>query len=139
MAHFVELENGDILNRSCINLLHPSVGIKNDSEKIKVRASIRVECTDGTRELISETRTAHFPDQVSGNEMKFYECFCAERENLEKDIRDLFPHIVNGLFLDLNIYYPSLSIREQLQQAVKEATERITEVAQKMEEEEENE
>lgn len=133
MAKFVELENGDILNKSCINLLYPNVGFKDDSGKIKVRAAIRIECNDGTRELISETGTAHFPDK----EMKFYEFFCAERENLEKAIRDLFPHIVNGLFLDLNTYYPSLAIREQLQQAVKEATERITEAAKKMEAENE--
>lgn len=137
MAQFVELENGDILNRSCIMLLYPNVGIKNDSEKIKVRASIRIECNGGTRELIAETSTAHFPDQVPDKEMEFYELFCAERENLEKAIRDLFPHIVHGLFLDLNIYYPSLAIREQLQQAVKEATERITEAAKKMEAENE--
>lgn len=126
MAQFVELENGDILNRSCINLLYPNVGIKND-----------IECNDGTRELIAETRTAHFPDQVPDNEMEFYELFCAEREKLEKAIRDLFLHIVHGLFLDLNIYYPSLAIREQLQQAVKEATERIAEAAKKMEAENE--
>lgn len=135
MAQFVELENGDILNRSCIMLLYPNVGIKNDSEKIKVRAAIRIECNGGTRELISETWTAHFPDP--DNVMEFYEFFCAERENLEKAIRDLFPHIVNGLFLDLNIYYPSIAIRQQLQQAVKETTERIAEAAQKMEEENE--
>ena len=131
MAQFVELENGDILNRSCIMLLYPNVGFKDDSGKIKVRAAIRIECNDGTRELISETWTAHFP--APDNEMEFYEAFCAERENLEKSIRDLFPHIVHGLFLDLNIYYPSLAIREQLQQAVKEATERIAEAAKKME------
>ena len=131
MAQFVELDNGDSLNRSCIMLLYPNVGIKNDSGKIKVRAAIRVECNGGTMELISETWTAHFPDP--DNEMEFYEFFCAERENLEKSIRDLFPHIVHGLFLDLNIYYPSLAIREQLQQAVKGATERIAEAAQKME------
>lgn len=136
MAQFVELENGDILNRSCINLLYPNVGIKDDSGKIKVRAAIRIECNGGTRELISETGTAHFPDNPD-TDMKFYEFFCAERENLEKAIRDLFPHIVHGLFLDLNIYYPSLAIREQLQQAVKEATERITEAAKKMEAENE--
>lgn len=134
MAQFVELENGDILNRSCINLLYPNVGFKDDSGKIKVRAAIRIECNDGTRELISETWTAHFPDNTD-TDMKFYEFFCAERENLEKSIRDLFPHIVNGLYLDLNIYYPSLAIREQLQQAVKEATERIAEEVRKMEEE----
>lgn len=139
MAHFVELENGDVLNKSSIMLLYPNVGIKDDSGKIKVRAAIRVVCNDGTRELISETWTAHFPDNPDNldKEMKFYEFFCAERENLEKAIRDLFPHIVNGLFLDLNIYYPSLAIREQLQQAVKEATERITEAAKKMEAENE--
>lgn len=136
MAHFVELENGDVLNQSCIMLLYPNVGIKDDSGKIKVRAAIRIECSGGTRELIAETWTAHFPDNPD-KEMKFYEFFCAERENLEKAIRDLFPHIVNGLFLDLNIYYPSLAIREQLQQAVKEATERITEAAKKMEAENE--
>lgn len=132
MAQFVELENGDILNRSCIMLLYPNVGIKDDSGKIKVRAAIRIECNGGTRELISETWTAHFPDP--DNEMEFYEFFCAERENLEKAIRDLFPHIVHGLSLDLGIYYPSLALREQLQQAVKGATERIAEAAQKMEE-----
>lgn len=136
MAQFIELENGDILNRSCIMLLYPNVGFKDDSGKIKVRAAIRIECNDGTRELMSETWTAHFSDN-SDKEMKFYEFFCAERENLEKAIRDLFPHIVHGLFLDLNIYYPSLAIREQLQQAVKEAAERIAEAAKKMEAENE--
>lgn len=136
MAQFVELENGDILNKSCINLLYPHVGIKNDSGKIEVRAAIRIECNDGRMELIAETSTAHFPDNPD-KEMKFYEFFCAERENLEKAIRDLFPNIVQGLFLDLNIYYPSLVIREQLQQAVKEATERIAEAAKKMEAENE--
>lgn len=137
MAQFVELENGDILNRSCINLLYPHVGIKNDSGKIEVRAAIRIECNDGRMELIAETSTAHFPDQVPDKEMEIYELFWTERENLEKAIRDLFPHIVHGLFLDLNIYYPSLAIREQLQQAVKEATERIAGAAKKMEAENE--
>ena len=137
MAQFVELENGDILNRYCINLLYPHVGIKNDSEKIEVRAAIRIECNDGRMELIAETSTAHFPDQVPDKEMEIYELFWTERENLEKAIRDLFPHIVHGLFLDLNIYYPSLAIREQLQLAVKEATDRIAEAAKKMEAENE--
>lgn len=137
MAQFVELENGDILNRSCINLLYPHVGIKNDSGKIEVRAAIRIECNDGRMELIAETSTEHFPDQVPNKEMEIYGLFWTERENLEKAIRDLFPHIVQGIFLDLNIYYPSLVIRGQLQQAVKEATERIAEAAKKMEAENE--
>lgn len=137
MAQFVELENGDILNKSYIKLIYPNVGIKNDSEKIKVRAAIRIESDGGTRDLISETWTAHWPDRDPDNEMEFYELFCSERENLEKAIRDLFPHIVHGLFLDLNIYYPSLAIQERLQQAVKETTERIAEAAKKMETENE--
>ena len=137
MAQFVELENGDILNRSCIMLLYLNVGIKDDSGKIKVRAAIRIECNGGTRELIAETWTAHWPDRDPDNEMELYEIFCAERENLEKEIRDLFPHIVHGLYLDLNIFYPSLVIREQLQRAVKDATERIAEAAKKMEAENE--
>lgn len=137
MAQFVELENGDILNKSYIKLIYPNVGIKNDSEKMKVRAAIRIECDGGTRDLISETWTAHWPDRDPDNEMEFYELFCSERENLEKAIRDLFPHIVHDLFLDLNICYPSLAIQERLQQAVKETTERIAEAAKKMEAENE--
>ena len=133
MAQFVELENGDILNKSYIKLIYPNVGIKNDSGKMKVRGTIRVECDGGTMELISETWTAHWPDR-DPDSVEFYEAFCAERENLEKAIRDLFPHIVHGLSLDLGIYYPSLALREQLQQAVKGATERIAEAVQKMEE-----
>lgn len=136
MAQFIELENGDILNTDCIVLLYPNVGLKNDSGKIKVRAAIRIECNGGTRELISETWTAHFPDR-DPDSVEFYEFFCVEREKLEKAIRNLFPHIVHGIQLDLKIYYPSLAIREQLQQAVKEATERISEAAKKMEAENE--
>lgn len=135
MAQFIELENGDILNKSYIKLIYPHVGIKNDSEKIEVRAAICIECNDGRMELISKTSTAHFPDQVPDKEMEIYELFWTERENLEEAIRDLFPYIVQGIVLDLNLYYPSLVIREQLQQAVKEATERISEAAKKMEEE----
>lgn len=136
MAQFIELENGDILNTDCIVLLHPTVGIKNDSGKIKVRAAICIECNGGTKELISETWTAHFPDR-DPDSVEFYESFCVEREKLEKAIRNLFPHVVHGIQLDLKIYYPSLAIREQLQQAVKEATERISEAAKKMEAENE--
>lgn len=136
MAQFIELENGNILNKYCIILLYPNVGFKDDSGKIKVRAAIRIECNDGTRELMSETWTAHFPDNPD-KEMNFYEFFCVERENLEKAIRDLFPHIVNGLYLDLNIYYPSPLIREQLRLAAKNTAERIAEEVRKMEAENE--
>lgn len=137
MAQFVELENGDILNRSCINLLYPHVVIKNDSGKIEVRAAIRIECNDGRMELIAETSTAHFPDQVPDKEMEIYELFWTERKNLEKAIRDLFPHIVRSLSSDLKIYYPSIVIRGQLERAAKGTAKRIAEAVKKMEAENE--
>lgn len=135
MAHFVELENGNLLNTSCITLLYPRAGIKYDSEKIKVHAAIRVEWTDEVGELISATGVAPWPD--SDNEVEAYDLMCIERKRLEKAIRDLFPGIIRGLFLDLNIYYPSLALREQLQQAANDTAERIAEAAKKMEAENE--
>lgn len=131
MAHFVELENGNLLNTSCIALLYPRAGIKYDSEKIKVHASIRVEWTDEVGELISVTAVAPWPD--SDNEVEAYELMCIERKRLEKAIRDLFPGIIRDLFLDLNIYYPSPVVRDQLQQAAKYTAERIAEEVRKME------
>lgn len=62
MAHFVELENGNLLNTSRINLLYPRVGIRYDSEKIKVHAGIRVEWTDEVGALISVTAVAPWTD-----------------------------------------------------------------------------
>lgn len=133
MAKFVELENGSLLNTSCITLMSPHVGIKYDSEKIKVHASIRVGWMDDVGELISATGVAPWPD--SDNEVEAYELMCIERKRLEKVIRDLFPGIVRGLYLDLNIYYTSLGVREQLQQAAKDTAERIAEAVPKIEEE----
>lgn len=131
MAKFVELENGNLLNTSCITLMRPHAGIKYDSEKIKVHAAIRVEWTDDVGELISATGVAPWPD--SDNEVEAYELMCIERKRLEKVIRDLFPDIVRGLYLDFNICYPSLGVREQLQQAAKDTAERIAEEMRKME------
>lgn len=133
MAHFVELENGNLLNTSCITLICPHAGIKYDSEKIKVHAAIRVEWMDEVGELISATGVAPWPD--SDNEVEAYELMCIERKRLEEVIRDLFHNIVRGLYLDLNIYYPSIGVREQLQQAAKDTAERIAEEVRKMEEE----
>lgn len=133
MALFVELENGNLLNTSCISLLYPRVGIKYDSEKIKVNAAILVEWTDEVGELISVTAVA--PWTNLDNEVEAYELMCAERKRLEKSIRDLFQGVVRGLELDLKIYYPSLALREQLQQAANDTAERIAEEVRKMEEE----
>ena len=133
MAQFVELENRNLLNTSCIQLIYPHSGIKYDSEKIKVHAAIRVEWMDEVGELISATGVAPWPD--SDNEVEAYELMCIERKRLEEVIRDLFPGIVRGLFLDLNIYCPSPRVREQLQQAANDTAERISEAVRKMEEE----
>lgn len=135
MAHFVELENGNLLNTSRINLLYPRVGIRYDSEKIKVYAGIRVEWTDEVGALISVTAVAPWTDL--DNEVEDYELMCAERKRLEESIRDLLPEVVRGLNLDLKIYYPSLALREQLQQAANDTAERIAEAAKKMEAENE--
>lgn len=131
MAKFVELENGNLLSTSCITLIHPHAGIKYDSEKIKVHAAIRVEWADEVAELISATAVA--PWTESDNQVEIYNYFCSERENLEKAIRDLFPRIVNGLCYDLNKYYPSLAIRDQLQRAAEGTAKRIVKAAKKME------
>lgn len=135
MAHFVELENGNLLNTSRINLLYPRIGIRYDSEKIKVHAAIRVEWTDEVGALISVTAVAPWTDL--DNEVESYELMCAERKRLEKSIRDLLPEVVRGLELDLKIYYPSLALREQLQQAANDTAERIAEAVKKMEAENE--
>lgn len=133
MAKFVELENGNLLSTSCITLMYTHAGIKYDSEKIKVHAAIRVEWADDVGELISATWVAPWP--YSDNEVEFYELMYSERKRLEEVIRDLLPGIVRGLYLDLNIYYPSLRVREQLQQEAKDTVERIAEEVRKMEEE----
>ena len=135
MAQFVELENGSLLNTSCITLISPHAGIKYDSEKKKVHAAIRVKGADEVAELISATGVAPWPDL--DNETEAYELMCTERKRLEKSIRDLFPGIVRGLCLDLKIYYPSVGLREQLQQATKDTADRIAEAAKKMEAENE--
>ena len=95
-----------------------------------------MEWADDVGELISATWVAPWP--YSDNEVEFYELMCSERKRLEEVIRDLLPGIVRGLYLDLNIYYPSLpslGVREQLQQEAKDTAERIAEEVRKMEEE----
>lgn len=131
MAQFVELENGNLLRTSCITLISPHAGIKYDSEKIKVHAAIRVEWTDEVGELISVTAVAPWTDL--DNEVEAYELMRAERKRLEKSIRYLFQGVVRGLELDLKIYYPSLVLREHLQQAAEGTAKRIVKAAKKME------
>lgn len=131
MAKFVELENGNLLSTSCITLMCPHAGIKYDSEKIKVRAAIRVEWADEVGELISATGVAPWPD--SDNEVEAYNLLCGERNRLERTICEFFPDITRGILVDLTTYYPPDWIREQLQQAAKDTAERIAEEMRKME------
>lgn len=133
MALFVELENGNLLNTSCITLIIPHAGIKYDSEKIKVHAAIRVKWENEVAELISATAVA--PLTESDNQVEIYNYFYSEIEQLERSIRDIFIQVVRGLLSDLKIYYPSILIRGQLERAAKGTAKRIVEAAQKMEEE----
>ena len=43
MAQFVKMENGNFLNVSCIAQIRPYAGIKYNSERLKVDASIIAE------------------------------------------------------------------------------------------------
>lgn len=137
MAQFVELENGDILNKSYIKLIYPNVEVKNDSEKIKIRGSIRVECDGGTRYLISGAGEAPWPNEDAERYerscVERYERMGVERAKLEKFIRSFFADIVHKMCLDMRIYYPAPSIREHLQQAAQDAAERIVKGVEKNE------
>lgn len=129
MALFVKMKNGNLLNVSCIAQIRPYARINCNSERLKVDASIIVEGSEFGGDLIEAIAVVPLPTPY--NEVEAYNLSCGERENLEKAIMDLFPQIVRGISSDLKIYYPSLAIREQLQQAVKEATEKIAEAAKK--------
>lgn len=135
MAQFVELENGNLLRTYCITLISPHAGIKYDSEKIKVHAAIRVKWANEVAELISATAVA--PWTESDNEVEIYNYFCSEREQLERSICDIFIQVVRGLLSDSKIYYPSIVIWGQLEQAAKGTAKRIAEAVKKMEAENE--
>lgn len=135
MAQFVELENGNLLNVSCIAQIRPCAGIRYNSERLKVEASIIVEGSEFGGDLIEATAVVPWPNPVI--DVEAYNLSCGERENLEKAIMDLFPKIVRGISSDLKIYYPSIVIRGQLERAAKGTAKRIAEAAQKMEAENE--
>lgn len=133
MAQFVKMENGNLLNVSCIAQIRPYAGIKYDSEKIKVHAAIRVEWADEVAELISATAVVPWPNP--DNEVESYNLLCGERNRLERTICDFFPDIIRGSIDYLMIYDPPSWIRAQLRQAAENTAERIAEEVKKMEEE----
>lgn len=131
MAQFVKLENGNFLNVSCIKLIRPHVGIKYDSEKLKVDVAIIVEGSEFGGDLITATGVAPWPNP--DDEVEAYELLCSERERLEKSICEFFPEIARGILIDLTTYYPPDYIREQLQDAATGTAERLAKEVQKME------
>lgn len=131
MAHFVKMENGNLLNVSCIAQIRPYAGIKYNSERLKVDASIIAEGPEFGGDLIAATAVVPWP--IPYNDVEAYNLSCGERENLEKAIMDLFPQIVRGISSDLKIYYPSIVLRGQLERAAEGTAKRIVKAAKKME------
>lgn len=131
MAHFVKMENGNLLNVSCIAQIRPYAGIKYNSERLKVDASIIAEGSEFGGDLIAATAVVPWPNP--DNEVEAYNLLCGERDRLERTICEFFPDITRGIFVDLTIYYPPYWIRDQLRQAAEKTAERIAEAAQKME------
>lgn len=133
MAQFVKMENGNLLNVSCIAQIRPYAGIKYNSEGLKVDASIIAEGSEFGGDLIAATAVVPWPNP--DNEVEAYNLLCGERNRLERTICDFFPDITRGIFVDLTIYYPPYWIRDQLRQAAEKTAERIAEEVRKMEEE----
>lgn len=133
MAQFVELENGNLLNVSCIAQIRPYAGIKYNSERLKVDASIIAEGSKFGGDLIAATAVVPWPNP--DNEVEAYNLLRCERNRLERTICDFFPDITRGILLDLITYYPSDFIRGQIRKVAENTAERIAEELRKMEEE----
>lgn len=133
MAQFVKMENGNLLNVSCIAQIRPYARIKYNSERLKVDASIIAEGAEFGGDLISATAVVPWPNLE--NEVETYNLLCGEGNRLERTICDFFPDITRGIFVGLTIYYPPSWIRDQLRQAAEKTAERIAEEVRKMEEE----
>lgn len=129
MAQFVKMENGNLLNVSCIAQIRPYAGIKYNSEGLKVDASIIAEGSEFGGDLIAATAVVPWPNP--DNEVEAYNLLCGERNRLERTICEFLPDITNGIWLDLGIYYPSSWIRNQLRKAAENTAERIAEAAKK--------
>ena len=138
MVKFVELANENLLNASSIEEIRPYVRTKSNSEKIKVVASVQIIGSGGNLwELISGAGEAPWPNEDAERYerscVERYERLGVERAKLEKFIRSFFADIVHKMCLDMKIYYPAPSIREQLQQAAQDAAERIVKGVEKNE------
>lgn len=135
MAQFVKMENGNLLNVSCIAQIRPYARINCNSEGLKVDASIIAEGSEFGGDLIEATAVVPWPNPY--NDVEDYNLLCDERDRLERTICDFFPDIIRGIFEYLMIYDPPSWIRAQIRQAAENTAERITEAAKKMEAENE--
>lgn len=133
MAQFVKMENGNLLNVSCIAQIRPYARINCNSERLKVDASIIAEGSKFGGDLIEATAVVPWPNPY--NDVEDYNLLCSERNRLEITICDFFPDIIRGIFEYLMIYDPPSWIRAQLRQAAENTAERIAEEVKKMEEE----
>lgn len=133
MAQFVKMENGNLLNVSCIAQIRPCARINYNSERLKVYASIIAEGSEFGGDLIAATAVVPWPNP--DNEVEPYNLLCDERNRLERTICDFFPDIIRGIFEYLMIYDPPNLIREQLRKAAENTADRIAEEVKKMEEE----
>lgn len=135
MAQFVKMENGNLLNVSCIAQIRPYARINCNSEGLKVDASIIAEGSEFGGDLIEATAVVPWPNPY--NDVEDYNLLCDERDRLERTICDFFPDIIRGIFEYLMIYDPPSWIRAQIRQAAENTAERIAEAAKKMEAENE--
>lgn len=133
MAQFVKMENGNLLNVSCIAQIRPYARINYNSERLKVDVSIIMEGSEFGGDLIAATAVVPWPNPDS--EVEPYNLLCDEGNRLERTICDFFPDIIIGIFEYLMIYNPPNWIREQLRKAAENTAERIAEEVKKMEEE----
>lgn len=133
MAQFVKMENGNLLNVSCIAQIRPYARINYNSERLKVDVSIIMEGSEFGGDLIAATALVPWPNP--DNEVEPYNLLCDERNRLERIICDFFPDIIRGIFDYLMIYDPPNWIREQIRKAAENTAERIAEEVKKMEEE----
>lgn len=135
MAQFVKMENGNLLNVSCIAQIRPYARINCNSEGLKVDASIIAEGSEFGGDLIEATAVVPWPNPY--NDVEDYNLLCDERDRLERTICDFFSDIIRGIFEYLMIYDPPSWIRAQIRQAAENTAERIAEAAKKMEAENE--
>ena len=133
MAQFIKMENGNLLNVSCIAQIRPYARINYNSERLKVDVSIIMEGSEFGGDLIAATAVVPWPNP--DNEVETYNLLCDEGNRLERTICDFFPDIIRGIFEYLMIYNPPNWIREQLRKAAENTAERIAEEVKKMEEE----